>query len=59
MATGLFVGLVTLDLIYLTATLPQPNQKQVALDYSMPPGGLPPMQPSLFNIWQMHRGSWG
>jgi sugar/nucleoside kinase (ribokinase family) len=39
MATGLFVGLVTLDLIYLTATLPNPNQKLVALDYSLAAGG--------------------
>ncbi len=36
---GLFVGLVTLDLIYLSAALPQANQKQVALDYSMAAGG--------------------
>lgn len=39
MATGLFVGLVTLDLVYLTAALPQPNQKQVALDYTIAAGG--------------------
>lgn len=39
MAVGLFVGLVTLDLIYLTDAMPQPNQKQVALDYSLTAGG--------------------
>ena len=39
MAVGLFVGLVTLDLLYLTDSLPQPNQKQVALDYLMAAGG--------------------
>lgn len=36
---GLFVGLLTLDLIYLTAKLPRPNQKQVALDYTLAAGG--------------------
>jgi sugar/nucleoside kinase (ribokinase family) len=39
MATGLFVGLVTLDLIYLTPALPKPNQKLVALDYLIAAGG--------------------
>lgn len=39
MPVGLFVGLVTLDLIYLSASLPQVNQKQVALDYSIAAGG--------------------
>lgn len=39
MANGLFVGLVTLDVIYLTAALPQPNQKLVALDYAITAGG--------------------
>lgn len=39
MATGLFVGLVTLDLIYLTTALPNPNQKLVALDYTIAAGG--------------------
>ncbi len=36
---GLFVGLVTLDLLYVVETLPQPNQKQVALDYLVAAGG--------------------
>lgn len=36
---GLFVGLVTLDLIYLTKSLPTNNQKLVALDYSVASGG--------------------
>jgi sugar/nucleoside kinase (ribokinase family) len=39
MGTGLFVGLVTLDLIYLTPTLPDHNQKVVALDYAIAAGG--------------------
>lgn len=39
MSKGLFVGLVTLDLIYLTTALPERNQKQVALDYSIAAGG--------------------
>ncbi len=39
MATGLFVGLITLDLIYLTPTLPQPNQKLVASNYTIAAGG--------------------
>jgi sugar/nucleoside kinase (ribokinase family) len=37
--TGLFIGLITLDLTYLTAQLPSPNQKQVALDYTIAAGG--------------------
>jgi sugar/nucleoside kinase (ribokinase family) len=36
---GLFVGLVTLDLIYLAKDLPGVNQKIVALDYAMAAGG--------------------
>lgn len=36
---GLFVGLVTLDLIYLTKGLPHRNQKIVALDYTLAAGG--------------------
>ncbi|MGI0486978.1 sugar kinase [Pantanalinema rosaneae CENA516] len=40
MATqGLFVGLVTLDLIYRTAQLPERNQKLVASDYLVAAGG--------------------
>jgi sugar/nucleoside kinase (ribokinase family) len=39
MAVGLFVGLITLDIVYLTAALPQPNQKLVALDSLMAAGG--------------------
>ncbi|WP_088891378.1 sugar kinase [Leptolyngbya ohadii] len=39
MARGLFVGLVTLDLIYLLEDLPDRNQKQVALDYAAAAGG--------------------
>jgi sugar/nucleoside kinase (ribokinase family) len=36
---GLFVGLITLDLIYLVDQLPTPNQKIVALDYAVAAGG--------------------
>jgi sugar/nucleoside kinase (ribokinase family) len=36
---GLFVGLATLDLIYLTEALPTKNQKIVALDYTVAAGG--------------------
>lgn len=36
---GLFVGLITLDLIYLITDVPDRNQKIVALDYTMAAGG--------------------
>ncbi|AFY33586.1 sugar kinase [Calothrix sp. PCC 7507] len=36
---GLFVGLVTLDLIYLAETAPKNNQKIVAVDYTVAAGG--------------------
>jgi sugar/nucleoside kinase (ribokinase family) len=36
---GLFVGLVTLDLIYLADSAPQNNQKLVASDYTVAAGG--------------------
>ncbi len=36
---GLFVGLITLDLVYLTATYPDKNQKVVAADYAVTAGG--------------------
>jgi sugar/nucleoside kinase (ribokinase family) len=36
---GLFVGLVTLDVVYLVAELPQPNQKIVALADAVTAGG--------------------
>ena len=36
---GLFVGLVTLDLVYLTTALPSKNQKIVASDYTVTAGG--------------------
>jgi sugar/nucleoside kinase (ribokinase family) len=38
-AHGLFVGLITLDLLYLAANPPDRNQKIVALDYVMAAGG--------------------
>ena len=36
---GLFVGLITLDLIYLTTGLPDRNQKTVAIDHTVAAGG--------------------
>ncbi len=36
---GLFVGLITLDIIYLTAGVPDKNQKIVASDYTVAAGG--------------------
>jgi sugar/nucleoside kinase (ribokinase family) len=36
---GLFVGLVTLDFVYLAAAAPQSNQKIVASDYTVASGG--------------------
>lgn len=36
---GLFVGLVTLDLVYLTTSAPSNNQKIVATDYTVAAGG--------------------
>ncbi|NEQ71226.1 MAG: sugar kinase [Symploca sp. SIO2D2] len=39
MNNGLFVGMVTLDLVYLTDQLPSSNQKIVASDYTVAAGG--------------------
>jgi sugar/nucleoside kinase (ribokinase family) len=39
MNRGLFVGLITLDLIYLADSAPQNNQKIVATDYTVAAGG--------------------
>ncbi len=39
MSHGLFVGLITLDLIYLAESPPQNNQKLVADDYTVAAGG--------------------
>lgn len=39
MANGLFVGLVTLDLVYLTSSPPENNQKIAASDYTVAAGG--------------------
>ncbi|MGC9503545.1 hypothetical protein [Baaleninema sp.] len=36
---GLFVGLTTLDVIYLSERLPQPDEKLVASDYTIAAGG--------------------
>ncbi|MGB3207886.1 MAG: PfkB family carbohydrate kinase, partial [Crinalium sp.] len=36
---GLFVGLVTLDFVYLANAAPSNNQKVVALDYTVTAGG--------------------
>jgi sugar/nucleoside kinase (ribokinase family) len=39
MAVGLFIGMTTLDFIYLTPSIPQPNQKLVAIDAITAAGG--------------------
>lgn len=39
MPHGLFVGLITLDVIYRIDQIPQPNQKQVAQDHLLAAGG--------------------
>jgi sugar/nucleoside kinase (ribokinase family) len=39
MKKGLFIGLITLDFIYLTSKFPNPNQKIVASDYTVAAGG--------------------
>ncbi|PSP15788.1 MAG: ribokinase [Cyanobacteria bacterium QS_8_64_29] len=39
MAKGLFVGMVTLDWIYLCDHLPQPNEKIAAADWTLAAGG--------------------
>lgn len=39
MSNGLFVGMVSLDLVYLSAKLPGNNQKVVASDYTVSAGG--------------------
>jgi sugar/nucleoside kinase (ribokinase family) len=39
MPIGLFIGLTTLDFIYLTPSIPQPNQKIVAIDSLTAAGG--------------------
>ena len=39
MNRGLFVGLITLDLIYLADSVPKTNQKIVATDYTIAAGG--------------------
>ncbi len=36
---GLFIGLTTLDFVYLTSSIPQPNQKLVAIDSMTASGG--------------------
>jgi sugar/nucleoside kinase (ribokinase family) len=36
---GLFIGLTTLDFIYLTSSIPEPNQKLVAIDAMTASGG--------------------
>lgn len=39
MNKGLFVGLTTLDLVYLSTAIPSTNQKLVATDYTVAAGG--------------------
>ena len=49
---GLFVGLVTLDLVYLTSSLPGINQKIVALDYTVTAGGPATNAAVTFSYWE-------
>ncbi|MGA9381231.1 MAG: sugar kinase [Phormidium sp.] len=49
---GLFVGLVTLDLVYLTSSMPGVNEKIVALDYSVTAGGPATNAAVSFSYWE-------
>lgn len=49
---GLFVGLVTLDLVYLTPSPPGINQKIVALDYTVTAGGPATNAAVTFSYWE-------
>ncbi|MFB2879881.1 sugar kinase [Floridanema aerugineum] len=49
---GLFVGLVTLDLVYLTTNPPGINQKIVALDYTVSAGGPATNAAVTFSYWE-------
>ncbi|MFB2934707.1 sugar kinase [Aerosakkonemataceae cyanobacterium BLCC-F154] len=49
---GLFVGLVTLDLVYLTSSLPGVNEKIVALDYTVTAGGPATNAAVSFSYWE-------
>lgn len=48
---GLFVGLITLDLVYLTPSQPGVNQKIVALDYTVTAGGPATNAAITFSYW--------
>jgi sugar/nucleoside kinase (ribokinase family) len=48
---GLFIGLTTLDLIYLTDEVPLPNQKKVALDQLIAAGGPATNAAIAFSHW--------
>ncbi|OKH38776.1 ribokinase [[Phormidium ambiguum] IAM M-71] len=48
---GIFVGLVTLDFVYLTSSLPGINQKMVALDYTVTAGGPATNAAITFSYW--------
>lgn len=50
MVKGLFVGLITLDLIYSITQYPQENQKIVASDYTVAAGGQRLMPPLLLIV---------
>lgn len=49
---GLFVGLLTLDLVYLTSSLPGINEKIVALDYTVTAGGPATNAAVTFSYWE-------
>lgn len=48
---GLFIGLITVDLIYLAKSVPQNNQKIVATDYTVAAGGPATNAAVAFSCW--------
>ncbi|PPS45671.1 sugar kinase [Chroococcidiopsis sp. TS-821] len=48
---GLFVGLITLDFIYLAKSVPRNNQKIVAIDYTVAAGGPATNAAVAFSYW--------
>ncbi|MEM7556263.1 MAG: sugar kinase [Cyanobacteria bacterium P01_A01_bin.84] len=58
MKTGLFVGLTTLDLIYLADSPPSANQKLVAADYTVAAGGPATNAAIAFSYLGSHSGNY-
>lgn len=54
---ALFVGLVTIDMVYLTAGMPDNNQKIVASDYIVTAGGPATNAAIAFNYLNRHSGT--